>query len=431
MELARTGAPMSRALIDDCFAHRPDRLTAAQALELLKARVGPIVDRESVPLAEAYGRILAEPVVSPRDVPGFDNVAVDGFAFAHADLAPDGPTRLALVSGRAAAGHPFAGRLPRGAALRVLTGAPMPEGADTALMQEDVELDGAAVVIPPGVKRGANRRKAGEDVRAGQVVLQAGVRLRPQEVGVAATLGRAALEVFRPLEVALLSTGDELREPGAQLEPGTAYDANRTILFGLLRGLGCRVTDFGILPDRADAVARALRTASAEHDAVISSGGASRGDEDHVVRAVERLGQLHFWQIAVKPGRPLAFGRLGRAVFIGLPGNPVAAVICFLRFARPLLTALGGGRWPEPRAFLVPAGFVMKKKPDRREYLRARLVAGPDGRPVAQRIEREGSGILTSLVEADGLVEVAEATTRIEPGDPVEFVPFSEFGLSG
>jgi molybdopterin molybdotransferase len=422
---------MARALIDDCFAHQPDRLTAAEALELLKVRVGPVVDRESVPLAEAYGRILAEPLVSPRDVPGFDNVAVDGFAFAHADLAPDRPTRLELGPGRAAAGHPFAGRLAPGAALRVLTGAAMPAGADTALMQEDVELDGGVVVIPPGVKCGANRRRAGEDVRAGQVALERGTRLRPQDVGVAAALGRAALEVYRPLEVALLSTGDELREPGAPLEPGATYDANRTILLGLLRGLGCRVTDFGILADRAEAVTKALRRASAGADAVITSGGVSRGDEDHVVRTVDRLGRLHFWQIAVKPGRPLAFGRLGRAVFVGLPGNPVAAVICFLRFARPLLVALGGGRWPEPRAFLVPAGFVMKKKPGRREYLRARLVAGADGRTVAQRIEREGSGILTSLVEADGLVEVAEDTTRIEPGDLVEFVPFSEFGVPG
>ena len=422
---------MARALIDDCFAHHPKRLTAAQALDLLQARIGPLVDRETVALSEAHGRILAEQVVSPRDVPGFDNVAVDGFAFAHGDLAAERPTRLVLMPGRAAAGHPFPGRLAEGAALRVLTGAPMPKGADTALMQEDVELDGAVVIIPPGVRRGANRRRAGEDVRAGQVALQPGARLRPQDVGVAATLGRAALEVFRPLEVALLSTGDELREPGAPLAPGETYDANRTILFGLLRGLGCRITDFGILPDRAHAVEQALRKAAAEHDAVLTSGGASRGDEDHVVRAIERLGQLHFWQIAVKPGRPLAFGRLGRAVFIGLPGNPVAAVICFLRFARPLLVALGGGRWPEPRSFLVPADFGMKKKPDRREYLRARLIAGPDGRIRAQRIEREGSGILTSLTEADGLVEVAEATTRIEPGDPVEFVPFSEFGLSG
>jgi molybdopterin molybdotransferase len=422
---------MARALIDDCFAHHPDRLTAAQALDLLKAAVGPVVARETVPLAQAHGRILAEPVISPRDVPGFDNVAVDGFAFAHGDLAASGPTRLDLVPGRAAAGHPFPGRLPRGAALRVLTGAPMPEGADSALMQEDVEVDGDAVVIPPGVKRGANRRKAGEDVRAGQAALEPGIRLRPQDVGVAATFGRDRLEVFRPLAVALLSTGDELREPGATLGPGETYDANRTILFGLLRGLGCRITDLGILPDRADAVAAALQRAAAQHDAVITSGGASRGDEDHVVRAVDRLGRLHFWQIAIKPGRPLAFGRIGRAVFVGLPGNPVAAVVCFLRFARPLLIALGGGRWPEPRVFLVPADFAMKKKPDRREYLRSRLIPGPDGRLWAQRIEREGSGILTSLTEADGLVELVEDRARVERGDPVEFVPFSELGVLG
>jgi molybdopterin molybdotransferase len=261
------------------------------------------------------------------------------------------------------------------------------------------------------------------------VALEAGIRLRPQDVGVAATFGREALEVFRPLEVALLSTGDELREPGEPLRPGETYDANRTILFGLLRGLGCRITDLGILPDRADAVEAAMRQAAARHDVVISSGGASRGDEDHVVRSIDRLGRLHFWQIAVKPGRPLAFGQLGRAMFVGLPGNPVAAVVCFLRFARPLLTALGGGRWPEPRAVLVPADFVMKKKADRREYLRARLIPGPDGRTWVRRIEREGSGILTSLTEADGLVEVAEATTRVARGDPVEFVPFSEFGV--
>ncbi|HEX6112291.1 MAG TPA: gephyrin-like molybdotransferase Glp [Geminicoccaceae bacterium] len=420
---------MAPALIDDCFAHHPKRLTAAQALDLLRARIRPVIGRESVPLVAAHGRILAEQVVSPRDVPAFDNVAVDGFAFAHADLAPNGATRLALMPGRAAAGHPFAGRLTPGAALRVLTGAPMPAGADTALMQEDVELHADAVVIPPGVKRGANRRRAGEDVQIGQVALQPGIRLRPQDVGVAASFGRAALQVFRPLEVALFSTGDELRDPGAPLASGETYDANRPILRGLLEGLGCRVTDFGILPDRAEAVAQALGRASIECDALITSGGASRGEEDHVVQTVDRLGQLHFWQIAVKPGRPLAFGRLGRAVFLGLPGNPVAAVVCFLRFARPLLIALGGGRWPEPQAFLVPADFVMRKKPERREYLRARLIVGPGGRKWVQRIEREGSGILTSLTEADGLVEIAEDTTQIQRGDLVEFVPFSEFGV--
>lgn len=286
------------------------------------------------------------------------------------------------------------------------------------------------MIVPPGVRRGANRRRAGEDVRAGQAVLEPGRRLRPQDVGVAATLGRAALEVYRPLEVALLSTGDELCEPGAALPPGATYDANRTILCGLLQGLGCRITDLGIVPDRAAAVEQALAEAASGHDAVLTSGGASRGDEDHIVRTVQRLGRLHFWQIAVKPGRPLAFGQLGRAVLIGLPGNPVAAVICFLRFTRPVLTTLAGGVWPEPRSFLVPADFAMEKKPGRREYLRATLVGGADGRTWARKITREGSGILTSLTEADGLVELAEDTTAVEAGDLVEFVPFSELGIA-
>ena len=263
--------------------------------------------------------------------------------------------------------------------MRVLTGAALPAGADTVLMQEDAALEQGAVIAPPGIRPGANRRPAGEDIRRGQTVLQVGQRLRPQEVGVAAALGRAQLRVFCPVRVALLSTGDELAEPGARLPPGASYDANRPILHGLLGGLGCRVSDLGILPDRAAAVAGALREAAASHDVVLTSGGASRGDEDHVVRAVARQGRLHFWQIAVKPGRPLAFGQLGGCLFIGLPGNPVAAVICFLRFARPVLIALGGGRWPEPRAFLVPAGFAMRKKPGRREYLRARLARGPTG----------------------------------------------------
>ena len=290
-------------------------------------------------------------------------------------------------------------------------------------------LEAAALVVAPGLRPGANRRKAGEDIRRGQVVLEPGRRLRPQDVAVAATLGRAALEVFCPVRVALLSTGDELQEPGAALAEGATYDANRTLLHGLLAGLGCRVSDLGILPDRAEVVASALAEAAAAHDVVLTSGGASRGDEDHVVRAVERQGRLHFWQIAVKPGRPLAFGQLGRAVFIGLPGNPVAAMICFLHFARPVLTALGGGSWPRPRAFQVPAGFLVRKKPGRREYLRTRLERGADGRLWARRIAREGSGILTSLAEAEGLVEIAEEATTVAEGELVDFVPFSELGV--
>ncbi len=420
---------MARRALDDCFAHDPKRMPAGEALALLRERVRPVVGRETVPLARAHGRILAETVVSQRDNPGFDNVAVDGFAFAHGDLDPSGETRLRLAHGRAAAGHPYEGPLPPKSALRVLTGAPMPQGADTALMQEDVRIEGDAVLIPPGVKRGANRREAGEDIRRGEVVLRPGRRLRPQDVGLAANAGRGELEVYRRLRVAVLSSGDELAEPGVPLSPGGTYDVNRTILHGLLQSLGCETADLGIVPDEPEAVEAALARAGTDHDAIVTSGGASRGDEDHLVRTVARLGRLHFWQIAVKPGRPLAFGQLGPCVFIGLPGNPVAAVICFVRFARPVLTALAGGAWPEPMIFHVPAGFAMKKKAGRREYLRAQLVPGPDGRTLVQRIEREGSGILTSLTAADGLIELPEEVIRVEPGDLVEFVPFSELGI--
>ena len=420
---------MSAPPLDDCFAHDRKRLPAGEALALLEQRIGPVVGVERRPLAACHGRFLAEAVIGERDVPAFDNVAVDGFAFAHRDLAAAGPTRLRLIEGRAAAGHPFAGELPQGGAVRVLTGAPLPAGADTVVMQEDVSREGATVTIGPGLKRGANRRLAGEDIQRGQVVLEPGRRLRPQDVGVAATLGRAELAVFRPVRVALLSTGDELLEPGAALIDGATFDANRTLLRGLLQSQGCAISDLGILPDRPEVVAAALRDAAAAHDVVLTSGGASRGDEDHVVRAIERLGRLHFWQIAVKPGRPLAFGQVGRCVFIGLPGNPVAALVCFVYFARPVLTALGGGRWPTPCGFQVPAAFVIKKKPGRREYLRARLRRAADGRLWVERIAREGSGILTSLAEADGLVELAEATTAVATGDLVEFVPFSELGI--
>jgi len=422
-----------KPLLDDCFAHDPKRMPAADALAALRARVAVMVESEPVPLQEAYGCFLAETVSSARDVPSFDNVAVDGYAFAHSSLTADAPTKLALAEGRAAAGHPFEGRVSAGQAARVLTGGALPDGTDTALMQEDITVEGENVLIPKGVRRGANCRLAGEDMRKGQTVLQAGLRLRPQEVGVAATVGRTSLQVYQPLRVALVSSGDELREPGEPLPHGMTYDSNRTILRGLLEGLGVLVSDQGIWPDRADVVQANMTRLAGDHHVIITSGGASRGDEDHMVDAIRALGRLHFWQIAVKPGRPLAFGQLqgskGDTIFIGLPGNPVAAVICFLLFARPMLTALGGGIWPTPRSFLVPADFSLKKKPGRREYLRAKWHQDAKGAQSVKRIEREGSGILTSLTEADGLIDIAEETIVVAPGDPVPFIPFSEFGL--
>jgi molybdopterin molybdotransferase len=423
-------APLSaKPLLDDCFAHDPKRMPAREALDLLRSRVSTVVDQEMAPLDQAYGRYLAEPLVADRNVPAFTNVAVDGYAFAHQSLATEGASRLLLQAGRSAAGQPFQGVVGKGQGLRVLTGGALPDGADTALMQEDVVVDGDHVLIPAGVKRGANCRLAGEDMKTGQTVLPGSCRLRPQEVGVAASLGRTELPVFRPLKVALVSSGDEIVPPGAPLAHGMTYDSNSAILKGLLRPLGAAISDQGIWPDRLDVIQSNLADIAGTHHAIITSGGASRGDEDHMVKAVETLGSLHFWQIAVKPGRPLALGQIDKTIFIGLPGNPVAAMVCFLLFARPVLSALAGGGWTEPISYQVDAGFSMKKKPGRREYLRAELVRGTDRKCSVKKVEREGSGILTSLTEADGLIDVAEDVTQIDPGDPVAFMPFSGFGL--
>lgn len=416
-------------LARDCFAYGGGRIAVADALALLEARTAPVVGAETVPLDAALGRCLARPLVSPRDVPAFDNTAVDGFAFAASEATRREGGRFALLQGRAAAGHPFGGALPPGAALRVLTGAMMPAGADTVALQEEVAVEGDTVRVPAGLKPGANRRLAGEDVRAGQTVLEAGARLRPQEIGLAAELGLDRLEVFASLKVALFSSGDELAEPGASAAAGTVYDANRHILKGLLGPLPVAVSDLGILRDDAATVRTALARAAERHDVVLTSGGASRGDEDHVVRSVAELGRLDFWQIAMKPGRPLAFGRLGEAVFVGLPGNPVAAMVCFLLFARPVLLRLAGAAWSRPWAYPVPAGFAFRKKPGRSEYLRVFLRRDAAGGLEARRIEREGSGILTSMVEAQGLVELAPEVERVEPGEPVPYLSFAELGI--
>ncbi len=416
-------------LSDDCFADGGALMTADEALALLGRAVVPVSEPEAVGLAQAHGRILAAEVIAARDVPPHDNAAVDGYAVFFADLDPGGETRLP-VTGRAAAGHPLGRAARPGEAIRIFTGAPMPDGPDTIMMQEDCRLEGDAdapvVVVRPGIRRGANRRRAGEDVTAGTTVLKRGQRLRPQDVGLAASLGLTRLEVYRRLRVALMSTGDELREPGAGLPPGCIYDSNRAILHGALEGLGCAVTDLGIVADRRQAVRRILVRAAEGHDLIVSSGGVSVGEEDHVKAVVEELGSLHFWRLAIKPGRPVAMGQVDRVPFIGLPGNPVAVVVTFVKFARPLILGLAGSTERAPVLFRVRAGFAHKKKRNRREFLRARLVTAEDGGLVADKFPRDGAGILSSLVEADGLVELPEEVTELAQGSMVDFLPFNE-----
>jgi molybdopterin molybdotransferase len=412
-------------LSDDCFAHGGRLMTTAEALERLTGRVSRVTEDEPVALAEGLGRILAEDLVAPADVPPHDNSAVDGYAVYFDDLDPAAETRLPIV-GRAAAGHPLAGPAERGAAVRIFTGALMPAGPDTVMMQEDCRVEDGQVVIAPGIRRGANRRVHGEDIRAGARVLAKGQRLRAQDLGQAAAVGRTALHVSRPLKVALFSTGDELREPGAPLEPGCIYDSNRVTVSALLQGLGCRVSDLGILEDRAEAIRAALAAAAGDHELIVTTGGVSVGEEDHVKQAVDALGAIHFWRLAIKPGRPIALGQVARVPIVGLPGNPVAVVVTFVNLVRPLILSLMGGTDLLPHHFRVRAAFDHKKKKNRREWVRARLEADAEGGWQAIKFPRDGAGILSSLVDSDGLVELPEEMTYLKRGTLVDFLPFSE-----
>ncbi len=412
-------------LSDDCFAFAGRLMSGAEALDRIRATPLPLPEIETVPLTAAGGRVLAAPLMADRDVPPHDNAAVDGYAVYFADLAPDRPSVLP-VTGRAAAGHPLDRPARRGEAIRIFTGAPMPEGPDTVLMQEDCRAEGDIVTLPPGIKRGANRRLRAEDLREGATVLEAGHRLRPQDVGIAAALGRTGLPVYRRLKVALFSTGDEVREPGTDLPPGAIYDANRYTLMALCAGLGATIDDLGILADDAGAVRDAMGAAARGHDVVLTSGGMSVGEEDHVKSAVEAQGSLHFWRLAIRPGRPVALGQVAGVPFVGLPGNPVAVMVTFVLLARPLLLRLSGASAIAPRLYRVAAGFSYTKKASRAEYLRAHLERGEGGQWVAQKYPRDGAGIISSLVASDGLVAIAEGVTQVSPGSSVDFLPFSE-----
>ena len=412
-------------LSDDCFAHGGELMRVHAALDEIAVRTTRITETEARPLSTCLGRVLSEDIVAPANVPPHDNSAVDGYAVYFDDLSAETETRLP-IGARVTAGHPLDRPQRRGEAVRIFTGARMPDGPETVMMQEDAREESGHVVIRPGIRRGDNRRKAGEDIRAGNAVLAAGRRLRPQDLGQAAAVGRATLRVSRPLRVALFSTGDELRDPGTRLDPGCIYDSNRFTVSGLLQMQGCEVQDLGILPDRYEAVHAALSDATDRADLIITSGGVSVGEEDHVKQAVEAQGAVHTWRLAIKPGRPIAMGQVGRTPFVGLPGNPVAVIVTFINVVRPLILGLMGGRPERPVRYRVPAAFDHKKKPSRREWVRARLVGDPAGGWRAEKFDRQGAGILSSVVESDGLVELPEDTTYLENGQMVDFMPFSE-----
>ncbi|MAI15416.1 MAG: molybdopterin molybdenumtransferase MoeA [Rhodospirillaceae bacterium] len=420
-------------LTSDCFAFGGRLTRIDEALQSILESLAIKPETEQISLNRALNRFLAEDVIALENVPADNNSAVDGYSIFFDDLNETGSTALPVI-GKAAAGRPLNCIQKRGEAVRIFTGAVMPHGAnsedpDTVLMQEDIQLENEKVIIPPGIKRGSNRRLLGEDIVAGTRVLEAGMRLRPQDIGLAAATGKALLSVRKPLRVAVFSTGDEVTDPGEELARGKIYDSNRFTLMNLLTTLGCEVEDIGIIPDKPALIEKAVASSFQQRDLIITSGGVSTGEEDHIKNFIEKTGQLLFWRLAIKPGRPVALGRLKGTFFIGLPGNPVAAMVTFLKIARPIILHLSGAKDIYPRPLIGRADFDYTKKPERKEFVRVKVDENEKEGLVFRKYKKEGAGILSSLVFADGLVELSEEATRIRKGDTVKYFPFSEFGI--
>jgi len=418
------------ALKNDCFALPPgvDWTPVDTALDLLKSRLSSVVGSQQIDLSDGLGRILAQPIFAARANPPTANSAVDGFGFAHASvIATDDADvqELPLIQGRAAAGQPYDGQVPAGHAIRILTGARIPLGVDTVILEEDTTSRQDRIAFRGGLKKGANTRKAGEDVAKDAPLFDADHRLMPQDLALLAATGIAKIPVHTRLKVGVLSTGDELIATGQPPGETGVYDANRPMLLALLDRWGYQPVDLGHARDDRDLLRAHLDQAVTEVDAILTSGGASAGDEDHLSALMQAEGQLHSWRIAIKPGRPLALGQWQGVPLFGLPGNPVAAFVCTLIFARPALGLLAGATWQTPTGFLVPAGFSKSKKPGRREYLRAKI--GHDGRVAC--FKSEGSGRISGLSWAEGLVELGDAARDINEGNPVTYYPYSAFGI--
>ncbi|MBC6437057.1 MAG: molybdopterin molybdenumtransferase MoeA [Rhodobacteraceae bacterium] len=412
-------------LRDNCFAlpQGVDWIPVSEALTRLETALTPVVQSETLLVDQAAGRVLTENLSAKRATPPHPNAAVDGYGFAHCATGY-GPQYLPLVKGRAAAGHPYAGTVPKGSALRILTGAPLPEGVDTVVLEEDCTIDGQAIAFHGPIKPGTNTRCAGEDRAKGVPILTAGHRLRAPDLALLAATGHEAVPVLRPLRVAVMSTGDELRDLGGATEPGHVFDANRPMLRALLTRWGHEVIDLGRWPDNPDSIRTALDQ-GARADAIMTSGGASAGEEDHISALLQAEGRLHAWRIALKPGRPLVLAQWHGTPVFGLPGNPVAAFVCALLFARPALELMSGAGWSSPLRFTVPAAFAKSKKPGRTEYPRARLTS----RGEVEVFTSEGSGRISGLSWADGLVELPMEAAEITPGTAVTYLPYAGFGL--
>ena len=422
--LARKEKEAHKPLANDCFALPPgiDWTPVDVALEDLRSRLGPVVGLAQKPLTEALGRIVARNVTARRAHPPLPNTAVDGYGFA-GGRGP-GAHRLPLIAAQAAAGARLEEAVQDGDAVRILTGAALPDGVDTVVLQEDVEIEDGAVCFTGPIKAGANTRAAGEDKKANDIVAARGRRITPADLALMSAVGVATLETFAPLKVGILSTGDELVEAGQSAAPGQIFDANRPMLMGLITGLGHSAVDLGRVGDDRDALRARLEDAAAQVDVIFTSGGASAGDADHVSGLLNEAGSMALWRIAIKPGRPLALGMWNGTPVFGLPGNPVAAMVCTLVFGAPALAQMAGASWSAPQGFDLPAAFEKRKKPGRREFLRARMRAGQ-----VEIFASEGSGRISGLSWAEGLVELPDAALHVRPGDRVRYIPWSGFGI--
>ena len=403
--------------IDD---YDPDALAVDQARAVVRAFITPVTTNERIALRAGLGRVLGEDIVSTLDVPAHDNSAMDGYALRHADLNAEGETVLRLA-GSAFAGRRFDAAIGPGECVRIMTGAVMPDGTDTVVIQEIVQAEGNEVRVPAGQKRGQNRRLAGEDLAVGKTVLRAGRSIGPAELGLLASLGMAEVTVRRRLRVAFFSTGDELSQVGTPLAPGQVYDSNRYTLYGMLTRLGCDIIDMGVVRDDPASLERALKTAAADADAVITSGGVSVGEADFIRELLSRLGEVVFWKIAMKPGRPMAFGRIGSASFFGLPGNPVAVMVTFYQFVRESLLVLSGRADDCALPLLrVPCTAAIRKNPGRTEFQRGTLSRDAQGQWSACPTGAQGSGVLRSMAEANCFIVLEHERGPVKPGDLVQ-----------
>ncbi len=414
-------------LKDDCFALPPgvDWTPVEVALEHLRASLSPVTGQENVPVAASLGRVLAHDHIARRANPPGANSAMDGYGFAHASLPAEGMPSLRLIKGRAAAGAAYKSLVPPGHAIRIFTGALLPEGVDTVVMQEDVSVTGERITFGTGIRPGANARRAGEDVEAGTLALAAGHVMRPPDIALLSGLGLQQASVRTRLRIGVLSTGAEIVAPGSTLKASATYDANRPMLLALAERWGYAPVDLGHVDDNRATLRSRLDEATSKADVILTSGGASAGDEDHVSALLASEGNLNIWRVALKPGRPLVLAMWQGVPVFGLPGNPVAALVTTLIFARPALAVMAGAGWSQPMALELPAAFSKSKQAGRREYLRARLNA--DG--AVEAFRSEGSGRISGLSWADGLVELEDGAREISPGDKVRFLPYAGFGL--